>query len=289
MSEMLIGRLEDSYEQLSFSGGGIRCFWQGGVLDELRDVRQLKPERIAAASGGALAAACFIAERGQRLLECFSDRMRRQQDNLHFEMTTDIRELTPHQQLYRDVVEEVLSDSASEQVANGPEFHILLARPPKFLPNKIGAAVTMALYEADKLIRSTPHGCFAQALGAEEMRIDARQAARDGRLADLVCIAATIPPVFRLKTWNGVAVIDAGTLDNAPVPRRRGGCTLVLLTRSYRNLPDVVGRTYLAPSHETPADKIDFTDAHALKATYEQGRKDMQSILAQSECQVRNA
>ena len=120
----------------------------------------------------------------------------------------------------------------------------------------------MALYEADKLVRSKPHGCFAQALGAEEMRIDARHATRDGRLADLVCISATIPPVFRLKTWNGVAVIDAGTLDNAPVPRRRGGCTLVLLTRSYRNLPDVAGRTYLAPSHETPADKIDFTDAH---------------------------
>ena len=173
----------------------------------------------------------------------------------------------------------LLADGAGERVAQGPEFEVLLARPPSFLPDGIGAALTMALYEVDKIIRSTPHGRYAQAAGASGIRVDGRQAAREGRLPDLICIAATIPPVFRMKRWNGHAVIDAGTIDNAPLPQGHRGRTLVLLTRSYRNLPCEEGRTYIAPSHATPADKIDFTDADALDATYAQGRRDMQQIL----------
>ena len=276
---MIVGRLEDSYDQISFSGGGIRCFWQGGALDALRAVRPLEPDRITAASGGALAGACFIAEQGPCLIDAFCKRLKKHDRNMHLELATDIKELTPHQQLYRDVVEEVLSPEACERVAQGPAFEVLLARPPKFLPKSIGAAVTMALYEIDKLIRSTPHGRYAEAAGAREIHVDARQAAREGRLTELVCIAATIPPVFGIKSWNGEPVIDAGTIDNAPLPRQHRGRTLVLLTRSYRNLPREKGRTYIAPSHATPADKIDFTDADALKATYAQGKRDMRQIL----------
>lgn len=277
---MIVGRIEESYEQISFSGGGLRCFWQGGVLDELRSERTLEPDRIMATSGGALAAACFVAEQGSRLATAFRKRVEEQDSNVEWELTADPEELTPHQQLYRDVVEEVLSKDACDRVAHGPAFEVLLARPPKFLPARLGAGLTMALYEADKIVRSTPHGRYAQAAGACGIRVDACQAARNGRLADLICIAATIPPVFRMKRWKGEPVIDAGTIDNAPLPRGHRGRTLVLLTRSYRNLPREEGRTYLTPSHDTPADKIDFTDADAIEATYAQGRRDMRQILA---------
>jgi hypothetical protein len=36
--------------------------------------------------------------------------------------------------------------------------------------------------------------------------------------------------------------------------------------RSYRNLPEVEGRTCLLPAHATAADKIDLTDAESLRA-----------------------
>lgn len=284
---MIVGRLEQRYEQISFSGGGLRCFWQGGAVDELRSVLPLDPERITAASGGALAAACFISKQGPALMDAFHERLKEQDDNLHLEPAADLKQMTPHQQLYRDVVEDVLCDKACERIAQGPAFEVLLARPPRFLPKRVGSALTMALYEADKLIRSTPHGRYAQAAGASEMRVDARQAAREGRLSDLVCIAATIPPVFRIKRWNGQPVIDAATIDNAPLPRQHSGRTLVLLTRSYRNLPLEEGRTYLAPSSATPADKIDFTDAESLQATYDQGRRDVRNILATESTKVR--
>lgn len=191
-------------------------------------------------------------------------------------------EMTPHQQIYERVVDEVIDAEAQEAVANGPAFEILLARPPGWLPVKVATAVTMILYEADQQLRSTPHGRYAKAAGAKEMRIDAREAARQGKLKELVCQAATIPPVFRMREWNGRLVMDAGTVDNAPLPRPNSGATLILLTRDYRNLPDVKGRTYLKPSSATPADKIDFTDPNALRATYQQGKKDIEMLLKSS-------
>ena len=279
---MIVGTWRESYEQLSFSGGGLRCFWQGGVLDVLREHRNMRPERIAAASGGALAASCFISDRGEELIKAFCDQLERQDHNFDAELDAeDIEDLTPHQQLYNRVVHQVLEGGACERIADGPQFEVLLTRLPDKLPTWLGAALTLGLYEADKAIRSTPHGKLAEAAGARELRIDARKAAREGNLAEFVCLAATIPPVFEIKDWKGEAVVDAGTVDNAPIPEPDEGCTLVLLTREYRNLPHLDRRTYLYPSQSTPASKIDFTDAEALRATYRQGRADMEKLLSE--------
>ena len=48
--------------------------------------------------------------------------------------------------------------------------------------------------------------------------VDARKAARDGLIVDLICNAAVIPPVFNLQGWNGRKVIDGGMTSKAPMP-----------------------------------------------------------------------
>lgn len=282
-ADVLFGTLERSYEELSFSGGGLRCFWQGGAVAALGAVLPLSPKRIAAASGGALSAACFVAGTGDRLIDVFSDRLERHDRNVRLSAAAkDECALTPHQAIYEDVVSAVLDKKACTAVADGPAMEILLARPPVWAPGRAGAALTMMLYEIDKRIRSTPHGRLAPMAGARIVRVDARKAARDGRLVELVCKAATIPPIFRMKDWDGAPIIDAGTLENAPLPSDGSGRTLVLLTRSYRNLPEKPGRTYVFPSRATPADKIDFTDADALAKTYDQGKADMEWLLREA-------
>lgn len=278
---MIVGKLQEHYEQLSFSGGGLRCFWQGGALEELRSVQEIAPRRIAAASGGVLSAATVTAGCGNRLIDTFCEHLARQDANIEPDTSaTDLEDLTPHQKLYDSVVHEVLSERACEAVANGPAFDVLLCRPPAALPTKFSALMTIALYEADKAVRSTPHGKFAKWAGARALRVDGRQAARNGHLPELVCLAATIPPVFNIREWEGTPVIDAGTVDNAPLPEKNDGRTLVLLTRSYRNLPECEGLTYVFPSDATPADKVDFTDAEALRKTYQQGRRDLRELIA---------
>jgi len=73
--------------------------------------------------------------------------------------------------------------------------------------------------------------------------------------------------------------LDAGTCDNAPLPRPDDGATLILLTRRYRNTPHHEQRLYLAPSDATPADKIDFTSRQKIEDTWEMGRKDGQAFI----------
>ncbi|WP_368373138.1 hypothetical protein [Roseovarius sp. THAF9] len=53
----------------------------------------------------------------------------------------------------------------------------------------------------------------------------------------------------------------------------------MLLTRPYKNLPDVPGRVYVWPSEETPADKIDFTDPQKLRDTWALGQQDAEAYL----------
>ena len=81
--------------------------------------------------------------------------------------------------------------------------------------------------------------------------------------------AAVIPPVFEPPLWEERAVVDGGMADQAPMPEPDKGETLILLTREYKNIPDIPGRFYVHPSKETPADKIDFTDPGKLRKTWD--------------------
>ena len=269
------------FRQLVFSGGGTRCFWQGGFLEVCAEPLELAPERIAAVSGGALSACCHVGGRGRVLLDIMGSAFADQDHNVEREGS----HATPHQELYRRVVEEALTDEAVAAVANGPALTITLAAPPKRLPLKLGAFLALALYEIDQHTRSSPHMALPVSAGTKMLRIDARQAARDGKLRDLVCAAAVIPPVFDLPEWEGTRVMDAGTTDNAPIPQADDGDedgqgpTLILLTRRYRNTPDRDDRLYVPPSDETPADKIDFTDRAAIEKTWRLGREDGKAFL----------
>jgi hypothetical protein len=164
-------------------------------------------------------------------------------------------------------------------VAEGPVLQILIAHPPDHDWDKLSGVAMTAAYEADLAVRSTPHLSWAQRAGLTTTRVDARKAAREGRLVDLICAAATIPPVFEPPLWDGKPMIDAGMADQAPMPEPDEGSTLVLLTRHYRNLPDVPGRRYVMPSKEVPADKIDFTDPDKLTRTWDLGEADAHEFI----------
>ncbi len=269
-----------SFDQVVFSGGGTRCFWQGGFLDVVRDVIGLAPARIAGVSGGALSAACFIAHRGHDLLRIMAEAFSRQDRNVDWhEVANDRDGLSPHQRIYCDVVGETLNAQAQHAVAEGPAFQVLLGHPPK--SGKLGGTAATLAYEAELHLISNPHFAWAEKVGVTSTLVDARAAARDGKLVDLVCAAAVIPPLFDLARWDGQPVIDGGMADQAPMPDPDRGRTLVLLTRTYRNVPDHPDRTYLAPRRETPADKIDFTDPDKIRATWDRGKVDGTAFLEQ--------
>lgn len=267
------------YNQVVFSGGGIRCFWHGGFLSKVVSFEDLRPVRISAVSGGALSAASWIGKCETDLLAVMHEAFSVNDSNLAAGKTN----YTPHQEIYRDVVDVTLDAEAIERIAHGPEYEVALAVPPKGLSAGVSAALYGVLYKLDQAVRSTPHLRLPSAAGLRDLRVDARQAARDGNLVDLICAAATIPPVFDVPHWDGGRVLDGGMLDKAPLPSKDEGSTLVILTSRYDNCPDTARRTYVQPSAEVAADKIDFSDASKVMRTWEQGERDGEAWLARQD------
>ena len=271
--------LPDNPDQLVFSGGGLRCFWQGGVMDVLDDHAPLKPKRITGVSGGALASVAWLGGMRDGLLNRMCAAFEDRDSNLDL-FNADEDGITPHQRMYCRVVDEVVTDAVQRRIANGPALQILIAYPPdNALPATLTGTALAAAYEAELHSVGSPYFSWAEKRGLTAQLIDANAAARDGRLVDRICAAAVIPPVFEPPLWNGRRVVDGGMADQAPMPDPDDGTTLVLLTREYKRIPEHPNRSYLFPSEETEADKIDFTDPQKLKSTWAQGRSDAEAWI----------
>ena len=265
---------------LAFAGGGLRCFWQGGFLAVVGPSVGLDPTRVTAVSGGALAGAAWIAGREERLLSAFRATIGARESNVSSWDEIGENGLTPHQGMYRDVVETTFDDDAVAAIADGPAFAVLLARPPSRLLPALSTLRALIAYRLDLRLRSTPRLRLPAMLGARGVRVDAREAARDGRLVDLICSAAVIPPVFKVRSWDEGHVMDGGMIDNRIVPDARvRGATLAVLARRFRNLPDD-DTVWAEPSAAVPADRIDFTDPDQLDAAWAMGRRDGEAFLA---------
>lgn len=268
--------MQPQFNQVAFSGGGIRCFWHGGFLSKVGDFETISPERVTGVSGGALSAASWIGGREQDLYDLMREAFRINESQL----ALDRSRFTPHEEIYKAVVETTLDADALSRVADGPEFEISLATPPSWCPPILAALLYGAIYQMDQKLRSSPHLILPKRAGLDQLRIDGREAARAGQLIDLICAAATIPPVFKVPEWDGSRVLDGGMREKVLIPDPDEGSTLILLTRRYRNLPDERGRTYVQPSREVAADKIDFTDETKVTRTWEQGEVDGEAWLA---------
>lgn len=268
------------FEQLVFSGGGIRCLWQGGVIDAIREPLGLDPVRLTGVSGGALTACGFILERGELVRDTMIEHFSRQDSNFTFgDLLDDGDGLSPHQGLYREIVERVVDAEAERSIAEGCRLQVLVAHPPSDDWPRTAGTAAIAAYQVDQRVRSNPHMAFAEKAGLRPNLVDGNQAAKEGKLVDLVVGAATIPPVFDPPHWHGAPIVDAGMCDQAPMPDPDEGRTLILLTRQYRNIPDLQERTYVIPSREIPAVKIDFTDPEQLRAAWALGEEDGRRLL----------
>lgn len=272
--------VKGSFKQLVFSGGGTRCFWHGGFLEAVVKPLELEPERISGVSGGALSAACFIGSREKPLLEIMGKEFEGVDDNLDLE-GDEPGGLTPHQTVYCRVVRDTVTEEAQRRIADGPQFQVLLSRPPFNRHAKWSTLPLLAAYQADLLFRSTPFMRMPERAGLKTELVDARQAAREGELVDLICHAACIPPVFNVQEWKGAKVCDGGLACKAPFPEPDQGKTLVLLTRRFRNVPQDDRCTFVQASGETPADKLDFTDRRKIEDTWQMGIDDGKRFLHQ--------
>lgn len=265
------------FDLVAFSGGGIRCFWHGGFLAELERDGPIEPDFVTGVSGGALSAAAWIAGSEVLLKELMIEAFRLNDANVS---ASEGRIVTPHQELYRAVVSTLLDREALDRIADGPRFEVMLSRPPRLMPGALATLFYGALYKVDEAIRSDPRLVVPGAFGLGAWIADGREAARKGSLTDLVCAAATIPPVFEMARWDGRRVMDGAMMSKIHLPEDADGRKLVLLTKRYGGVESGDDTTFVSPGSEVAADKIDFSDPGKIEGTWEQGEADAREWIA---------
>jgi predicted acylesterase/phospholipase RssA len=109
------------------------------------------------------------------------------------------------------------------------------------------------------------HPRFGRALGFRAEFIAVRMLRRARAMHEVLMASSGVPPFMPVTLVNGMPAFDGGLVDNVPVEplapiESAGGRTLVLLTRLYKDLPAVVGRTYVQPSRKIDLSQFDITN-----------------------------
>ena len=271
------------FTQVVFSGGGLRCFWHGGWMRVVDDAGQAPdPARVTGVSGGALSASAWLAGQEDWLFERFSRALRANDANVTLDDLDDEDGRSPHQRVYEAIVEDVIDAKAQSRIAEGPQFQISVSTTGDGAGSTLKALAAGTIYQVEQMLAPTPRPRASSYAGVEQRLIDARRAARDGTLPDLIRMAATVPPAFRPDHWGDEPIYDGGMVDKAPLPDPDMGRTLALLTKRFKSLPDDPHVHWVQPSDPVlDGSKLDFTDPDLLHQAWRLGEEDGRRWLAE--------
>ena len=273
------------FDAMAFAGGGNRCYWQGGFYEALADRLSLPPALCVGVSAGAFACIYSVLGIGPRVRELVLAACGPQHENFDFRGWRAGAPLFPVGPMYRDLLDEVLDTAALARLNARTDLHVAVARLPFGMPPLVGAALGIFCYQIEKHLFHPVHPRLGRRLGFRAEFIRVRGLGTPGELRDTILASGCVPPFMPLVTIGGKAGFDGGLVDNVPVAplepiEAAGGRTLVLLTRRYRKIPEVRGRTYVQPSRPIEVRQFDVTDPDGIRDAYELGRKDGAAFAA---------
>ena len=267
------------YEAIVFAGGGNRCYWQGGFYEAVADRRKLAPAMVVGASAGAFAAVYSLLGIGSevraRVIGGCGPHLR----NFDVAAWRSGGELCPVGPMYRRLLDDVIDASVLSRLNALTDFRLAVSRLPRGLSPATGAMLGIATYQLEKKLLHPVHPRFGRALGYRSEFVAARAMTDPAFLRNALMASAGVPPFMPVTLIDGRPAFDGGLVDNVPVEpllevERSGARTLVLLTRRYRELPEIPGRTYAQPSQTIPVKQFDITDPDGIRFAYRLGLAD---------------
>jgi len=264
------------FDAAVFSGGGCHCIWQAGFWSTAAPLLDLRPEVVAAVSGGAAFACAALSGESDRVIADFKRRVQANRRNVYWTHPLRGTPMFPHEAIYRGVIADHLSEEALRRVNEAADLRILLARPAARLAARstVLAAVFAHLLDRRKP-RVRPH--WSRWAGFREEIVSARSCRTPAELVELILHSSCIPLLFPLYRRGGRIVLDGCLVEPTPV-HAVGSASSVLVLRSNRvpdtTLPRVPGHTYVQPSRELPITRWDYTSPRLAQETYDLGRWD---------------
>ncbi len=270
-----------NFDTIIFAGGGSRCAWQIGMLEVLARQRMPDPKFVGAVSAGALMASLYYSGTHGPALEYFLEETGRNEKNAYFENIFSNKPVFPQYVMYKRLLEKFLDETALKRLKEGPEMKFLISHPPGWLGAIPGTIAGLATYSLEKAIRHPVHPVWTRKLGYSPLILKVQEMKTPEELHRAILMSSCTPPFVPVLYHQGRPVLDGGLVDNVPVllAPPESGEILVLLTRSYKNLPKIEGRTYLAPIEPITIDKWDYSSPEGLREALEQGRREGEILL----------
>jgi predicted acylesterase/phospholipase RssA len=279
---------EDSavhFENVVFAGGGNRCFWQAGFWSVAAPVFDLKPSGVVSVSAGSAIACALFSGTFEQGFAGFKQTIAENKRNLDWSNLLRKRPVFPHGHLYRNAILNSIDGYALTRLHAGPEIHVLISCPPQWASARVSMLLGMVAVGLDACNKRAVHPKMGERVGFKPLYLSVRECTTPAELADLIIASSCVPPLTPQARRDGRAIFDGGLVSNVPVDGvpQKAGQTLVLLTRHFKHLPAVAGRTYVQPSKPIPVGVWDYTNDAALQATFDLGRRDGEAFCAARE------
>jgi predicted patatin/cPLA2 family phospholipase len=267
------------FDAIVFAGGGNRCYWQGGFYEAVAERIGLKPTLAVGVSAGAFAGIYSLLGIGKRVRAQVLPACGPHRRNFDFAAWRRGEALCPVGPMYRAYLDALFDAAALARLQQLTDFHIAVSRLPRGLPPIVGAALGIAAYQVEKKLFAPVHPQFGRRLGFTAEFIRVRALAAPQELADALMASGGVPPFMPVTQVGGRPAFDGGLFDGVPVGplddiEAAGGRSLVLLTRLYKNMPQVKGRTYVQPSRRMDVKQFDLRNPDGIRDAYELGLKD---------------
>lgn len=273
------------YDALAFAGGGNRCYWQGGFFEAVNEKFDLGAPLTTGVSAGAFALCYSLLGLGHQVRAAVIAACGPHLRNFDFRGWRAGKPLYPVGSMYLDLLRNVFDDDALKKLQYMSDVRIGIARLPRGLPPVFGAALGVGAYQIEKKLFHPVHPKFGRKLGIKQEFARVRDLTKASELHELIVASGGVPPFMPVMMIGDRPAFDGGLVDNVPIApleavEREGGRTLVLLTRRYRKIPEVPGRTYVQPSEPIPIKQFDIRNADGFRLAYELGRKDGKTFAA---------
>jgi len=278
-----------SYKNIVFAGGGNRCWWQAGVVEELSAHPCWQAKQLIGVSAGAGIATAFATGKLQNALAAAVERFNATPRNIEWRDFFKGRRPFVLPRIYPDWINSFLGHQDFQALRQGAlKIDVVITRPLRYIPTAVSTILALALYSTEKFWLKGFHSRIPHALGlrAEYLNLTDSNSLNEARTMLLASAAAV--PITPTHLVNGRAALDGGFYDSVPLPQNRSedASTLVLLTRHRPDLPTIFecqNRTYLQPQKHVAATNMDCTSGANVRSTYYQGRDEIDALLAAPE------
>ena len=193
--------------------------------------------------------------------------------------------LCPVGPMYTELLHQTIDAAAFSRLQQMTDFQVAVARLPRGLSPSIGAAIGIGAYQIEKKVFHPVHPKFGRALGFRPDFVSARALSDPQLFREALMASSGVPPFMPVTHVAGRPAFDGGLVDNVPVEpiepiEAAGGRTLVLLTRVYKSIPTIKGRTYAQPSRKVDVGQFDIRNPDGIRNAYELGLRDGDAFAA---------